>query len=132
MDEFDTIETNVEAYRTLRNNADRIEEGPAEDNADDYDAIVEIDGQRYGAVFEDEQAKAEAELLEAGAEVYGARENRGSLSAGIISEDMGETTVEEAVNAGLEPEEQRSPGEEPEAGTGSTNLRYGLGKIQAE
>lgn len=132
MDEFDTIETNVEAYRTLREKADRVEEGPAEDNASDYDAIVEIDGERYGAVFESGQAQAEAKLQDAGAEVYGGREKRGSLSAGIISEDMRETTVEEAVNAGLEPGEERVQGDEPEAGTGSTNLRYGLSKIQSE
>jgi len=132
MDEFDTIETNVEAYRTLREKSDRVEEGPAEDNASDYDAIVEIDGERYGAVFESGQAEAERKLREAGAEVYGGREERGSLSGGIISEDMSEMTVEEAANHDLEPEEKRSPGDEPEAGTGSTNLRYGLSKVQAE
>lgn len=129
MDEFNTIETNIEAYRTLRDKADRVEEDPAENNASDYDAIVEIGDEEYGAVFEKGQAKAEAQLREAGAEVYSGREERGSLSGGVISEDMSDMTVEEAANAGLEPDERRAPGEEPEAGTGSTNLRYGIDKV---
>ncbi|QKQ98439.1 hypothetical protein GKQ38_02850 [Candidatus Nanohaloarchaea archaeon] len=133
MDDLHTFEDNREAYRTLRDKADTVEEGPADNNVSDYDAIVEIDGDRYGAVFEKEQAKAEAQLREAGAEVYGGREERGSESGNILAEDMSRgMTVEEAVNAGLEPEEERTPGEEPEAGTGSTNLRYGLSKVQAE
>ncbi|MFB6192833.1 MAG: hypothetical protein ABEK00_01145 [Candidatus Nanohaloarchaea archaeon] len=129
MEDIYEIETNADAYRTLRDTADRIEEDPAVENISDYDAVVEIDGEAYGVGFEDGQAKAEAQLREAGAEVINGRENRGSLSAGTLAEDMSEMTVEEAVNAGLEPE---ASSQESEAGTGSTNLRYGLNKVQAE
>ncbi|EHK02607.1 hypothetical protein HRED_01214 [Candidatus Haloredivivus sp. G17] len=94
---IDKLESNRSTYQVLRDQADRIEENPSSENISDYDAVVKIDGEAYGVDFENGQAKAEANLRSEGAEVYGARESRGSLSAGILSEDLErEMTVEEA------------------------------------
>jgi len=132
-DEIYTVDTEVKAYRTLREHADNIEEAPSDMNVSDYDALVEIDDETYGVEFDGAQAKAEKALREAGAVVDGARERRGSKSGGIVSETMArDMTVEQAVNDGLEPGEERNNGEDLDADTGSTNLRYGLNKVQSE
>lgn len=126
-DEIYTMDTDVDAYRTLRDQADNVEVDPSESHASDYDLLVEIGDETYGVEVDSGLAKAEHELREAGAEVQRTRERRGTKSGGITSDTMGrDMTVEEAADEALE------PGEEPAAGTGSTNLRYGLGKVQAE
>lgn len=99
---MDTIDTEVEAYRTLRDEADSIDEDPASMNASNYDALVDIGDNTYGVDFEGGYASAEASLREAGAQVNRTRGTRGSLSAGIVSDDLEEMTVSEAVNQGLE------------------------------
>lgn len=94
---LDRIDSNVDAYRAMRDAADEIEENPSLENISDYDAVVEIDGEKYGVDFEGAQARAEAVLRKNGADVYGARQKRGSKSARILSEDLeGEMTVREA------------------------------------
>lgn len=123
MNGIEKIETKRQTYQTLREKSDVVDENPSPTNVSTYDAIVEIRDQRYGVSFEEGQAKAEAELRDAGATVYSGRESRGSLSAGILSDDLEEITVEEAVNQNLEEssdQENVSIEESPTAG------RYGF------
>lgn len=125
MTDIDTIETSIEGYQTLREEADTIEQNPAMINVSGYDAVAEVDGNMYGVKFEDGQAGSEKRLREAGVEVYGAREVRGSMSAGILADNLQEITVEEAVNQGLE---QDTAQEEVPLDQSPTAGRYGFDK----
>jgi len=129
MKEVDTIETNREAYQTLREEDDKIEEDPAITNVSDYDAIVEVDGDMYGVEFNEGYAQSEKNLREAGVEVYGSREIRGSESAGSLADNLKELTVEEAVNQGLE---EDTPQEEVPVDQSPTAGRYGFGKAVSD
>jgi len=129
MTELDAIETSREAYQTLREEANRVEENPSMTNVSDYDAVAEIDGEMYGVDFDEGYAQSEKTLREAGVEVYGSREVRGSVSAGILADNLQEMTVEEAVNQGLEEKESQeevSLDESPTAG------RYGFDKAVSD
>ena len=102
--DIDTIETNTEAYRVLENQTDRVDENPFIGNVAGYEGVAVLDEEAYGFNTDENTAQVYAELRKTGAEVYGTREEKGSVSGRILSEDMGDgITVKEAVDATLEP-----------------------------